>query len=186
MRIAITGKMRSGKDTFADYFIIQKAFTKLAFGDGITEVIKMYFPDAFNDGKPREHYQVIGQTFRQFDPNVWVNVLDSRLTNATLFFGKSLPVIVTDCRQLNEYEYLKGQGFTVVKVETADELRIERMKANGEDVSPSLLNHGTELEVDNIPYDYLVTNNGTRLELLEQAAFIHDELWGEYLDLQGD
>lgn len=178
--------MRSGKDTFADYFIVKQGYKQLAFGDEIKQLINLYFPDAFNNGKPREHYQVIGQTFRQLDPDVWIKALNVRLDNITHYFGTSLPVIVTDCRQLNEYEYLKLKGFTIVKVETAEEIRKERILAKGEQLSPSLLNHPTELDVDSIPYDYLVTNNGTREELFEQAAFIYDELWGEYLDLQGD
>jgi dephospho-CoA kinase len=72
MRLAIVGKMRSGKDTFAKYFTDLYGFKPLAFGNGITDVITRYFPEAFIMGKPREHYQVIGQTFRELDPDIWV------------------------------------------------------------------------------------------------------------------
>ncbi|MFP5303338.1 hypothetical protein R2R70_19325, partial [Cobetia sp. SIMBA_158] len=69
-RIAVVGRFRSGKNTFADYITEKYGHIQFAFGDGITKVINQYFPEAFNDGKPRKHYQVIGQSFRELDENI--------------------------------------------------------------------------------------------------------------------
>lgn len=172
MRLAIVGKMRSGKDTFAEYFK-EKGFNSLAFGGGITEVIKRYFPEAFWEGKPRKHYQVIGQTFRELDPDIWVGILDNRLWEIEEYQGLDTDIIVTDCRQYNEYEYLKSKGFTIVKVECEDEIRKLRMDEKGEIFISEQFYHDTETATDSIPYDYLVTNNDTLESLLEQAEWIY-------------
>ncbi|MFP3398635.1 hypothetical protein SB749_20125, partial [Brevibacterium sp. SIMBA_078] len=83
------------------------------FGDGITKVINQYFPEAFNDGKPRKHYQVIGQSFRELDENIWVNMALKELESHWKHFG-DYPVIITDLRQVNEYSVMKSLGFTVI------------------------------------------------------------------------
>jgi dephospho-CoA kinase len=177
MRLAIVGKMRSGKDTFAKYFTDLYEFKSLAFGNGITDVITRYFPEAFiTSEKPREHYLKIGQSFRELDPDIWVEILADRLWEIEEYKGLDTDVIVTDCRQHNEYAWLKAKGFTIIKVEAEDEVRIERMAEKGEPFNPAQFYHDTEMATDTIPYDYLVTNNGPLGELIEQAEWVYREV----------
>lgn len=175
MKIAILGKMRSGKDTASDYLHTKVDFKTFAFGDGITGVITRYFPKLLLEGKPRHAYQLIGQTFRSLRPAVWIDELDTRVWHAT--FGIPDPdILVTDLRQMNEYDYLKEEGYTIIKIEADEELRLARIAKSGDSFDPSTLNHETETAVDVIPYDYLVTNNGTLEELFEQLDFVLEEL----------
>ena len=60
MRIALTGKMRSGKDTVADYLVEYHNFHRFAFADGIRKVCALAFPTATVHGKPRKLYQGVG------------------------------------------------------------------------------------------------------------------------------
>lgn len=159
-KLAVVGKMRSGKDTVAS-MLLDQGFQTIAFADGITEIIKMYFPEALTGAKPRTHYQHIGQQLRQLNPNVWVNYLDRRINE----FTTVNKIIITDCRQTNEAEYLKKNGFMIIKVEADEELRIERMKQAGEIVTPEQLHHDTEKQVDLIVPDYVIDNNSTQEQL---------------------
>jgi dephospho-CoA kinase len=177
MKIAITGKMRVGKNTLADYFIEKEQCHQLAFGDGIKRVARAYFPHIVNQGKPRKLYQFIGQKFREIDPDVWVKDLDRTMIN--LMEQGVQNFIVTDVRQMNEYRYLKEKGFTIIKIEADDELRKERIIQAGDVFSPDDFYHETEIAVDSIPYDYLVTNNDTLDALYGQVVYIHNELRGE-------
>lgn len=84
IKIALTGKMRVGKDTV--YKILRQELTtyaeknnlkpevhQIAFGDALKEYAEALFPDRFEDGKkPRELFQWFGQTMRQADPDIWV------------------------------------------------------------------------------------------------------------------
>lgn len=177
-RIAIVGRFRSGKNTFADYITDNFGHVQFAFGNGITEVINQYFPEAFANGKPRKHYQVIGQSFRELDENIWVNKALEELETHWNTFG-DYPVIITDLRQLNEYKVMKSLGFTVIKVEAEEEVRLKRIAAAGDTCTPDQLNHDTELQADACPCDYLVTNNDSLEALYQQADFIMNELMGE-------
>ena len=46
MKVALFGKMRSGKDTVGKILIDEYHFKRFAFGDGIGEIIEKYFPEA--------------------------------------------------------------------------------------------------------------------------------------------
>ncbi|MCY8048483.1 hypothetical protein MOC17_20735 [Bacillus haynesii] len=174
MKIALVGKMRSGKDTVGRFFSDNRECYPIAFGDGISRIGYMFFPELMLGGKPRKLKQTIGQVFRQFDPDVWVKTLSATMTNLSDSGIKNF--VVTDVRQMNEYNFLKEQGFTVIKVEAADELRLERIKASGDEFTEEDLNHETELAVDDIPFDYLITNNTTIEDLYTQLRFIVGEI----------
>ena len=177
MKIAIVGKMRSGKDTLANFFITNNDANQIAFGDGIKKVAKMYFPEIVANGKPRKLYQDIGQQFRAIDPDVWVKDLNRVLTNS-MDMGET-EFVVSDVRQMNEYLYLKKMGFTVIKVEAHDEIRIERIKRSGDIFLPEDFYHETETSVDSISWDYLIENNTSLLDFYDQITYVYDELKGE-------
>ena len=176
MKVALVGKMRSGKDTVGRYIYDNDPHgwqNQLAFGDEIKRIAKAYFPHIVSKGKPRKLYQHIGQEFRKIDPEVWVKALDRSLLDL-MGRGES-NFVVTDVRQMNEYHYLKKQGFTIVKVETAEELRMERLRKSGDEYEEADLFHETEIAVECIPYDYLVSNNTTLEDLYTQVEFIIKE-----------
>lgn len=161
MRIAIVGKMRSGKDTVAS-LLVEKGFTPLAFADGIAEIIQKYFPEAYENGKPRKHYQHIGQELRILNGNVWINYLDK------LAIGLQ-DIIITDCRQKNEETYLRANDYMIIKVCTEDYIRIQRMLEAGDNFTPEVLEHDTEKQVDTVVADYEISNNGTYEELVAEV-----------------
>lgn len=174
MKIAIVGKIRSGKNVVGDYFVERYGCEQMAFADEIGTVISYYFPEAYKEGKPRFHYQQIGQFFRTIDPNVWIKAFDRNYLTALA--DGVMDFVVTDLRQPNEYQYLKENGFTIVKVEADSEVRLERMRKEKDTFRMEDLHHETESHVDVIPYDYLVTNNTTLEDLEDQLKFIADEL----------
>jgi dephospho-CoA kinase len=186
LKIALTGKMRSGKDTVAKYLQEKHGFVSFAFGDGIKRIIQEYFPHEYAKGKPRKLLQAIGQFFREYYPDVWVDYLHRDILNYldvlefTIGLHESeLPnIVITDVRQMNEYEYAKREGYTVIKVEADDELRLERIKNSGDNYSMEDFYHETEKMVDLIPCDYLITNNTTLEDLYEQIEFVVAELKG--------
>lgn len=180
MKIALFGKIRSGKDTVGELLIKEYGCTRIAFGDGIKKIIDEFFPEAWDNGKPRLHYQHIGQELRKLNPDVWVNSLvkraeDIRLQNL-IYRGDSTSFVVTDGRQRNEAVKLKELGYTIVVVETDETTRIERMIQAGDSFSMEMLRHETELQVDLIEPDYFINNNGTLEDLKIRVKEIVNEL----------
>ena len=174
MKIALFGKMRAGKDTVGEMLINDYGFKRFAFATGIGQIIEEYFPEAIAEGKkPRHHYQFIGQQLRQLDPDVWVKYLLKSVEEyeQTKRDGRPL-VLVTDGRQSNEAEKLKAEGYTIVKVEAPDEVRMNRIIEAGDQFTPELFQHETELEVDKIEPDFIITNDGDLKHLDDQVTML--------------
>lgn len=161
MKIVLFGKMRSGKDTVGKMLIEDYNFKRFAFGDGIGEIIEKYFPKAFENGKPRHHYQFIGQQLRQLNEDVWIEYLLNGVAKAEQENGAALNVVVCDGRQINEAERMKSEGYVIIKVEADENVRLERIMAEGDTFDPKHLQHETELQVDQVKADYIIKNDGT-------------------------
>lgn len=174
MKIALFGKMRSGKDTVAKILTQEYGFKDFAFAQGIGEIIVKYFPTALSYGKPRQHYQHIGQSMRELDQDVWVKYLLKRVLHYKMDIrlsvenkNKRIPfrVVVTDGRQQNEAERLREEGYLIVKVEAPEDIRIDRMVQAGDVFTDELLTHETEKQVDLINADITILNDGTLEDL---------------------
>ncbi|MGD6876958.1 AAA family ATPase [Bacillus infantis] len=161
MKIALLGKMRSGKDTVAEYGINTYGLYKFAFGDEL----KRYYHELFgySEGKPREGYQWFGQITRQREPDIWVRKCFESIENSGL-----KDIIITDLRQPNEFERCKKEGFIMVKVHCDDQLRIQRILEKNDKFDKKDLHHETEMHIDTFEPDYIIENNGSLEHLYRQ------------------
>lgn len=173
--IALTGEMRSGKDTVGQYLIEEYGFKRFAFGDGIRKTTQRLFPEMYEQGeKPRKLLQDFGEFCRTFDQNVWVNYLFREM-----LWNDIDPlednVVITDLRQPHEYDALLEAGFTIVRVNTKPHIRKQRIISSGERFDQEAFQHDTEKHVREFEVDYELNNNGTPDQLLEQVdAMIQD------------
>lgn len=178
IKVAVVGEIRSGKDTVCEY--IQKYFSylnvqRLYFAEGIEEIIESYFPEQwYSAGKPRRFYQEIGQFMRSMNPDVWVNYTEQKYNRLQSIGIDSF--IVTDLRQRNEYDWLKANGFVVVRVVCDPAIRFQRMKDSGDDFKAQDLIHPVERQIEAIPYDVVIDNSGTLEELYEQVDLLTEQL----------
>lgn len=159
-KIAITGKARSGKDALAKYLIKKYGYTRYAFADEL----KHYFHEILGDTneKPREGYIWFGQTMRERDPYVWINKLFEKV-------GRENPakIVITDCRQPNEFERLRKEGFLIIRITSYLETRVKRMEQEGDKFSKKDLTHETETHLDQFPVHFELYNNGSIEDLYE-------------------
>lgn len=178
IKIALTGKMRAGKDTV--FSILAKELVKqahkadeqisvnqFAFGDDLKLYAEAIFPEQFEDGKkPRELFQNFGQTMREFNPDVWVDKVANKVQRHGTKDGKKIS-FVTDLRQPNEYKYCKDNDFYIIKVTAPDEIRLARMNSEGDSFSQKSLEHETESHIDTYETDYIIHNQFSDYESLE-------------------
>lgn len=165
MQIALLGKMRSGKDTIAEYAIEKYDYTRFAFGDGIREVCHTLFPEQMKNGnKPRSLLQSVGQLMRQLDNDVWVNKCFKEIYESRL----EINPIITDLRQPNEYKRCFNEGYTFIKVQCDEEIRIKRILEKNDNFDMNDLKHETEMYIDTYEYDFLIENNGSLEDLYRQ------------------
>lgn len=195
--IALTGKMRSGKDTIARYLSAQfrkEGFSvnRIAFGDALKVKAKELYPEEFTEGKkPRELFQWFGQTLRERNEDVWVNQVAQAINKKnkdTKWMGYNPQVyIITDLRQPNEYQFCKDNNFIIIKVECNDVTRINRMHELGDNFTPTDLHHDTETHIDN--FDVTTTIDTSELskdELFTYTDEIKDKAIEKFIHPKGE
>lgn len=179
-KIALTGKMRSGKDLVAKQLLINSNFDGFAFGNALKRTAHEVFPWIASEAKPRRLYQQFGQTMRMLDKNVWVSHVERQIGHMIEFHvnqgATDIGVVITDLRQQNEYEWAKENGFTIIRVSAPDELRIERAKMAGDDFSEADLTHETEQAIEGFKVDYEIVNDGTVEDLRAKVEEIIAEI----------
>lgn len=181
LQIALTSEMRGGKDTVGKYLVDHYGFQRYAFGDGIVKTAKKLFPEAFENGeKPRKLLQDFGQYCVSIDKMVWVRYLFREM----LYDGIDPledNVVITDLRQPHEYEHLVESGFTIARVNTDAETRIQRILDAGETYDPETFNHSTEKFVRTFEVDFEFDNNFGKNDLFDQVDnFINDLTGGGF------
>lgn len=168
LKIALVGKMRSGKGEFSKALQLFEPFTEINFGDGVRDVYNVIFPFVTTKRKDRKRLQYIGQSLRVENEDVWVDLALSKIIPKM----NTENIIVTDVRQRNEAKALQELGFTLVKIEASDAKRLDRMIAENDVFVMEDLKHETEMEIDEIICDYIIENNGS----VESLSFLAQKL----------
>jgi dephospho-CoA kinase len=174
LKLALTGRMRSGKDSVADYLARQYGFARFAFGDGIRKVCRELFPDQMAQArKPRALLQGVGQAMRAFDEDVWVRQCLAKIAELHKYDERlrltPCDIVICDLRQPNEYERLRAEGFVIIRVVADNGTRYLRMIDAGDAFTAADLEHETERHIDSFAVDYEIDNNGSLAELYAQV-----------------
>lgn len=167
MRIGISGKIGSGKSTVC--LIIKELypeFTTAAFATRVKETcaaltgmdIKHFYS---REGK-KIVYKPFGKTLGQ--------ILQESSEALKLAFGNDMWVrivngvnLVEDVRFKVEANSLTEQGYTLLRIE-GDPAKIRERNEDLRD-----LNHISETDLDNYPFEHVIYNDGTLEELREKV-----------------
>jgi dephospho-CoA kinase len=171
LKIGLTGKARSGKDTVANYLVERHQFQRVAFGDSLKRYLSEIFPDLINENKPRALLQRFGQSMREFDEDVWIKHALNKANGSK--------IVITDVRQPNEYRRLKELGYVIIRVESSIQSRFERMMALGDVFNENDLSDGTETVLDSYDVDFTIVNDCDFSMLSEQIDLILAQLLNE-------
>jgi len=155
MIIGVSGKKRSGKDTFFE--ILKNSLSgkylikKYAFADRVKEYAIKYFnvlPLEIKKEENRFILQGIGQFVRQeINKDFWVNEVFSDIY-LSRFKNPNEISIITDVRYQNEAD-------KITSVDSGILIRIENPNLNLIDY------HESENDLDSYPFDMKILNNGS-------------------------
>jgi hypothetical protein len=179
MVVGIVGRKRHGKDTVADYLAQKYGFEKYSFANplkrGAMEMFGFTEEQVFGDLKdvidpvwgctPRQVLQVLGTELLQYDIQnhipafkeigrlIWVKNFARFYENNP---GKNLSI--ADVRFNHEVAAIKQLGGVIIKV-----------------VRPGMPDgdfHASEIEIDEMPYDHLIINDGSLEDLYNKVESI--------------
>ncbi|MDQ0270752.1 dephospho-CoA kinase [Cytobacillus purgationiresistens] len=179
-KIALCGKLRSGKDAVANRMYIRAMFDRVAFGDKLKYLYHATLPWVPEHPKPRAGYQTFGQDMRRlYGEDIWIRHVE-RTVEASINFRKTtsdhVGIVITDLRQPNELEWAKANGFTIVRVTALEADRLICAEMAGDEFDAKDLAHDTEQHVDGFTVDYEIVNDGTLDELHAKVDAMLDEI----------
>jgi len=173
--IAIMGKKGCGKSTASKHLELSHGFKRISFADPLKCMLlslglsseelwgsKKEVPSELLGGKtPRHAMQTLGTEWGRnlIYKDFWVSAWKLQV-------GKcSTPIVVDDLRYLNEVKSIKDLGGRIILIERA-ETTVKDM-------------HISELELEKIPYDVKILNNGSidnlHLEMSKLLRDIHEK-----------
>ena len=116
MKLAVTGKMCSGKTTLCNSLLeIEPRFQIFSFGKKVKEVAT----DLFGMDpliKDRTLLTSLGQKMREIDSEVWLDYVIKQCQDKEF-------CLVDDLRYQNEYEALVKNGFKIIQLNISDDLQ---------------------------------------------------------------
>jgi len=151
MRIALSGKMLSGKSLVADCLVKTYGFTELAFAHKMKEVAAQLFPRVKYE-KDRLLLIQVGERMRELDSQVWI-----RHVLPGIIPGKD--IVVSDVRFPAEYDAMRRLGFTMVRMYMG---RLQQL-ALAKEIYPNmplvLIDDYSERALDYHLFDYTIDND---------------------------
>lgn len=168
MKLLLIGNSKSGKSTMSKYLQQNYGFNVYSLGDNVKyfvhDVCKIFnkidninipnLEDFFNTSskdKYRKYFQLFGTELCQkwFGKEIWCEQLYKNL-NKNNDLNEYNSIVIDDCRFQHEYNYFIKLGFIPIKIE-----RNIKMKNNNE-----IYQHISEIELNQIPFKYLIKNEG--------------------------
>lgn len=161
--IGISGKKRSGKDTFYQVFNThvmapKVAVRRYAFADAVKTFATKYF--GYEESKKEEQrfiLQGVGHMLREeVSENFWVDITYNQILKDREDFtsrGVVLVSVVTDVRYPNEVDSILERNGHIVRI----------IREDYEEPDP----HPSETSLDNTQFDDVVLNNGDLLKYVD-------------------
>lgn len=162
--IAFCGRAGAGKTTCADVLVKEHGYTRMSFASPLKQCAELIWgPDALTD---RRKLQELGVAVREIEEDSWVAALTRHINDTVAF------VVNDDLRFPNEYWALKELGFVIVRVQAQEILRVARLKSNGKFQNLEQLEHISETAIDDLPVDYVISNETDIYDLTEDINAI--------------
>jgi hypothetical protein len=172
---------QSGKSTIAEYIIEQYEFDRIKFADPLYDMIESLARYVFcSEGDIIEYvygnhketpWPIVGVSTRQLlqslgtewgrqivDPNIWLNIAIERIRRR----GDGVRIILDDNRFKNEFQWLYDNDAVPIRI-----------------VRPNIQyggTHSSEGQLDNLPFDYTIVNDGAIDDLKRKVDAIMDEV----------
>jgi len=165
--LGLVGLKQSGKDSVADWICsltpANIPYSRRAFAANLkVEAAEMlgvstnHLDKIKNIPEIRKLLQRLGREKREVDPEYWIKKME---------LPENGMVVITDCRYLNEADYIRYRGGFLVRVERRTPGQFGRLEYHDDDTDF----HSSEVEQKSIKVDYIIQNHLT-LERLKHET----------------
>jgi hypothetical protein len=179
----VAGRMGAGKTTVSQRLIAEHGYTKVSLAGPLKFAVKAFLsatgfhPDEVQEmiygsrketpiallgnKSPREMMQTLGTDWgrNMVDENIWINQTEPYIND---YINRGNPVVVDDIRFQNEVDMIRRCGGFIIYVDRNDDEDYLNLPAN-------VVNHVSEGDVSFLDAHYVIANNGTVEELIQET-----------------
>ena len=159
MKIAITGKICSGKSTLANKLKDKLKLEKHSFADNVKKYAKEIFEMEYKD---RKLIQDFAENMKELDNNIWIKQLDKEIKDKT-------HIVIDDLRFENEYNYLKKNNYYIIKLVIDKNQQIKRIEDLYKDKAHEhlkRLEHISECNIDKLNADLTINTEDVDIKTI--------------------
>ena len=154
VRFALIGKTGSGKSEVARIFAEALNGQVVKTGVVCRQISKLLFGN-----EDKQSTQLLDDVLTSLDGSIF---LKAALRGIDL----SRPTILDSLRFKTDFQLATELGFRMIRVGASEELRRQRLLSRQQDFDFSRQGaHRSEVELDNVPVSFTITNNGSREQL---------------------
>jgi cytidylate kinase len=167
MKIAITGKICSGKSTLANKLKDKLKLEKYSFADNVKKYAKEIFEMEYKD---RKLIQDFAEKMKELDNNIWIKQLDKEIKDKT-------HIVIDDLRFENEYNYLKANNYYIIKLVIHKNQQIKRIEDLYKDKAHehlARLEHISECNIDRLNADLTINTEDVDIKTILETI-IHQQ-----------
>jgi dephospho-CoA kinase len=159
-RIAFVAPMCGGKSFAARILMNDFGYTQFAFADKLKSVVSELLDVnvTVKDNHTRKVLQQFSADCKKWRPDVWIeSTLEEIAKSQTYGITK---VVIDDLRFIHESDILRENGFTIIRVATPENIRMDRVTQLYPDTSAEAHEHASEKEWLDIVPDFTISGVG--------------------------
>jgi len=167
MKIAITGKICSGKSTLANELKDKLKLEKYSFANNVKKYAKEIFEMEYKD---RKLIQDFAEKMKEIDNNIWIKQLNKEIKDKT-------HIVIDDLRFENEYKYLKKNNYYIIKLVIDKNQQIKRIEDLYKDKAHEhleRLEHISECNIDKLNADLTINTEDVDIKTILETI-IHQQ-----------
>ena len=155
--VSFFGPMGSGKTYSADTLFSR--YEKFSLAAPLKATAREYYGVTGKTNDERKILQELADDLKKWDNDVFTKRLLWKVFEY-LESGARKAGVVDDMRFTHEARDLRKFGFTLVKVEVPDSVRMERIRRKYPDTDPARFEHSSETQWRDIIPDYTISGDG--------------------------
>lgn len=155
--VAFFGPMGSGKTYAADNVFTK--YQKFSLAAPLKATAREYYGVTGKTNDERQILQELADDLKKWDNDVFTKRLLWSVTDY-LNSGAKKPIVIDDMRFIHEARDLRVFGFTLVRVEVPESVRLARIKAKYPDTDLARFEHASETQWRDIIPDFVIAGDG--------------------------